>query len=141
MDPQNKNPIDNQYPALKTNIDNVEDDDTSTAHYNSILDNGNRRSNWFNYLWGDIYATDDPNQFSSKKKSIIIFIVAMGGLCGPLSSMMYMPGILAVAKDLNTSISAVNGTISAYVVFMGISVSFVLCLFLLFLLTPRFLHT
>ncbi|CAO3636166.1 unnamed protein product [Mucor hiemalis] len=99
------------------------DDDTSTAHstvLNEKIDNLNK-SNWFNYLWGDIYATDDPNQYSQKKKNVIIFLVALGGLCGPLSSMMYMPGLLAVAADLNTTTSAVNGTISAFVVFMGIS--------------------
>ena len=35
-----------------------------------------------------------------------------------------MPGLLSVAQDLNTSMEAVNGTVSAYVVFMGIAVSF-----------------
>lgn len=99
-------------------------DDTSTNH-STILDNKNtNESNWITYLWGDIYSTEDPNLYSQKKKNVIILLVALSGLCGPLSSMMYMPGILAVAEDLKTSISAVNGTISAYVVFMGISVSF-----------------
>lgn len=99
------------------------EDDISTAHstiLNEKIDNNNK-SNWFSYLWGDIYAKDDPNQYSQKKKNVIIFLVALGGLCGPLSSMMYMPGLLAVAADLNTTTSAVNGTISAFVVFMGIS--------------------
>ncbi|CAO3660280.1 unnamed protein product [Rhizopus stolonifer] len=75
----------------------------------------------FSYLLGDIYADDDPNHYSSKRKNVIIFLVAMGGLCGPLSSMMYMPALLSVASDLNTTISAVNGTVSAFVIFMGIS--------------------
>lgn len=83
-----------------------------------------KSTNWLTYVWGDIYATDDPNQYSSKKKNVIILLVALSGLCGPLSSMMYMPGILAVAEDLDTSVSSVNATISAYVVFMGISVKF-----------------
>ena len=34
-----------------------------------------------------------------------------------------MPGLLSVARDLNTSMEAVNGTVSAYVVFMGVAVS------------------
>lgn len=105
------------------------EDDISTAHstiLNEKIDNNNK-SNWFSYLWGDIYAKDDPNQYSQKKKNVIIFLVALGGLCGPLSSMMYMPGLLAVAADLNTTTSAVNGTISAFVVFMGISVSLQNC--------------
>jgi hypothetical protein len=109
----NKNPISTRHT----------EDDTSTAHSTILDEKFHNRSNLFKYIWGDIYATDDPNQYSQKKKNIIILLVALGGLCGPLSSMMYMPGILAVAADLNTSISAVNGTISAFVVFMGISVS------------------
>lgn len=117
--------LQNQHPHRKSAATTV-DDDTSTAH-STILNvkhqHQKRRSNLFNYIWGDIYASDDPNQYSQRKKNVIILLVALGGLCGPLSSMMYMPGILAVAQDLHTSISAVNGTISAFVVFMGISVS------------------
>lgn len=98
---------------------------TASVDHSTILEaeKTNAKSNWLTYVWGDIYATDDPNLYSQKKKNVIILLVALGGLCGPLSSMMYMPGILAVAADLNTSVSSVNGTISAYVVFMGISVS------------------
>jgi hypothetical protein len=116
--------------SLKNHQRKSSTDDTSTAHSTILDDNHcinkelNKKSNWFNYIWGDTYASDDPNQYSQRKKNVIILLVALGGLCGPLSSMMYMPGILAVAQDLNTSISAVNGTISAFVVFMGISVSY-----------------
>ncbi|RCH91251.1 hypothetical protein CU097_009261 [Rhizopus azygosporus] len=79
------------------------------------------RSHWFKYIFGDIYASDDPNNYSEKRKNVIILLVALGGLCGPLSSMMYMPALLTVAEDLKTTVSAVNGTVSAFVVFMGIS--------------------
>jgi hypothetical protein len=85
--------------------------------------NPKQRSKWYQCIMGDIYATDDPNDYSQRKKNIIILLVALGGIAGPMSSMMYMPGLLAVARDLNTTTSAVNGTISAFVVFMGISVS------------------
>lgn len=37
--------------------------------------------------------------------------------------MIYMPGLLSVASDLNTTSAAVNGTVSSYVVFMGVAVS------------------
>ncbi|KAI9244232.1 major facilitator superfamily domain-containing protein [Sporodiniella umbellata] len=80
----------------------------------------NRKSYW-SYLMGDIYAQDDPIQYSSKRKKLIIFLVAMGGLCGPLSSLMYMPALLAVARDLNTTASAVNATVATFLVFMGVS--------------------
>ncbi|KAG0763520.1 hypothetical protein G6F62_002794 [Rhizopus arrhizus] len=86
----------------------------STAHES-------KKSTWIQYLLGDIHSEDDPNNYSQNRKNIIIFLVAMGGLCGPLSSMMYMPALLTVASDLHTTVSAVNGTVSAYVVFMGIS--------------------
>lgn len=88
----------------------------STAHES-------KKPTWIQYLVGDIHSEDDPNNYSQNRKNIIIFLVAMGGLCGPLSSMMYMPALLSVASDLHTTVSAVNGTVSAYVVFMGISVS------------------
>lgn len=77
-----------------------------------------------NAILGDIYADDNPNEYSESKKNFIILLVALSGIAGPMSSMMYMPGLLAVASDLNTSTSAVNGSISAFVVFMGISVCF-----------------
>ncbi|KAI9491754.1 major facilitator superfamily domain-containing protein [Zychaea mexicana] len=81
-----------------------------------------RRSNWLKYhLLGDIYADDDPSDMSERRQNIIILVVALGGVAGPLGSMMFMPGLLAVANDLNTSTSAVNGSVSAYVVFMGVA--------------------
>ncbi|KAI9478349.1 MAG: major facilitator superfamily domain-containing protein [Benjaminiella poitrasii] len=87
----------------------------------TIQEKNQKESNWWKSLMGDIYALDDPNDFSQQKKNFIILMVALGGIAGPISSMMYMPAILSIAEDLKTSISAVNGTISAFVVFMGIS--------------------
>ncbi|CEP07676.1 hypothetical protein [Parasitella parasitica] len=80
-----------------------------------------RLNAWYSFVMGDIYASDDPNLYSRNKKNVIIMLVALSGIAGPMSSMMYMPGILAVVQDLHTTTSAVNGTISAFVVFMGIS--------------------
>lgn len=81
-----------------------------------------RLASWYRFVMGDIYASDDPNLYSERRKNVIILLVALSGIAGPMSSMMYMPGILAVVQDLHTTTSAVNGTISAFVVFMGISV-------------------
>ncbi|KAI7856198.1 major facilitator superfamily domain-containing protein [Circinella umbellata] len=80
-----------------------------------------KQSTWIKHLIGDPYVSDDPQQLSMRHKQIIIFIVALSGISGPLASMIYMPGLLSVAQDLNTSMEAVNGTVSAYVVFMGIA--------------------
>ncbi|KAG2220826.1 hypothetical protein INT45_004487 [Circinella minor] len=80
-----------------------------------------RRSGWLEYFLGDIYVEDDPRDMTDRRRNLIIFIVALGGISGPLASMIYMPGLLAVARDLNTSVSAVNGSVSAYVIFMGVA--------------------
>lgn len=110
-------------------------------------------TSWIKYALGDIYADDDPNDLSDRRKNIIIAIVAFGGVSGPLGrysdqylstsesyllilprtysiyvypyvSMIYMPALLRVAQDLHTTSSAVNGTVSAYVIFMGVAVSY-----------------
>ena len=75
------------------------------------------------YFIGDPYSSDDPQQLTMRRKQAIITVVALSALTGPLGSMIYMPALLAVADDLHTSSEAVNGTVSAYVVFMGIAVS------------------
>ncbi|KAI7879282.1 MFS general substrate transporter [Lichtheimia hyalospora FSU 10163] len=73
------------------------------------------------YFIGDPYSSDDPQQLTMRRKQAIITVVALSALTGPLGSMIYMPALLAVADDLHTSSEAVNGTVSAYVVFMGIA--------------------
>lgn len=80
-------------------------------------------------LKGDIYATDDPRQYSSAKKNFIVFIVALGGIYGPLSTLIYVPGILQMARDLDASIEAINATMSAYVALAGLTVS-LSCIFI-----------
>lgn len=108
--------------------------ESSTLNRESIIsekktkNQATQRSNWFKYLIGDIYASDDPRDLSESRKNIIVFIVALGGVSGPLGSMIYMPGLLSVARDLKTSISAVNGSVAAFVVFMGVAVSALLIL-------------
>ncbi|KAF1800206.1 major facilitator superfamily domain-containing protein [Mucor lusitanicus] len=72
-------------------------------------------------LKGDIYATDDPRQYSPARKKFIVFIVALGGIYGPLSTLIYLPGILQMARDLNASIEAINATMSAYVALAGLT--------------------
>ncbi|KAK4521317.1 uncharacterized protein ATC70_011932 [Mucor velutinosus] len=72
-------------------------------------------------LKGDIYAADDPRQYSLAKKKLIVFIVALGGIYGPLSTLIYLPGILQMARDLNVSIEGINATMSAYVALAGLT--------------------
>ncbi|KAI8987088.1 major facilitator superfamily domain-containing protein [Pilobolus umbonatus] len=72
-------------------------------------------------VMGDIYDPSDPQDLSPRKKNMITFIVALSGISGPIGSMIYMPGLLTVMEELNTSSAAVNGTVAAYVVFTGIA--------------------
>lgn len=74
-------------------------------------------------ILGDIYATDDPQLYSSTRKNVIVLLIALIGINGSISSLIYMPGILQMADDLNVSLPAIDGTVSAYVVFAGIAVS------------------
>ncbi|OAD06603.1 hypothetical protein MUCCIDRAFT_118861, partial [Mucor lusitanicus CBS 277.49] len=55
------------------------------------------------------------------RKKFIVFIVALGGIYGPLSTLIYLPGILQMARDLNASIEAINATMSAYVALAGLT--------------------
>ncbi|KAI7906019.1 major facilitator superfamily domain-containing protein [Cokeromyces recurvatus] len=122
--------------AISTTVDSILTNDDKKEHatpsYEEIVEtssiivttentNHKKWNRWKNYLLGDVYALDDPYHFSSSKRNFIILLVALGGIAGPMSSMMYMPSILVIAKDLETSMSAVNGSISAFVVFMGLS--------------------
>ncbi|KAI9244130.1 major facilitator superfamily domain-containing protein [Phascolomyces articulosus] len=134
--------IDNASPNTTNEINKEQDlSDTSTLDRESITSHkketmtdqmtayddekcrGQERSHqrWLTFILGDIYAKDDPSIMSDQRRNIIILIVALGGVSGPLASMIYMPGLLSVANDLNTNISAVNGSVSAYVVFMGVA--------------------
>jgi hypothetical protein len=79
---------------------------------------------WLAHVLGDIYAEDDPQILSKGKKNAIILVVALGGVFGPLASMIYMPSLVNIAQALNTSTASVNATISTFVVFMGIGVSY-----------------
>lgn len=74
-------------------------------------------------ILGDIYATDDPQLYSSTRKNVVVLLIALIGINGSISSLVYMPGILQMADDLNVSLPAIDGTVSAYVVFAGIAVS------------------
>lgn len=73
---------------------------------------------------GDIYATDnDPYQFSQTRKNLIVLIMAYSGLMGSVGAVIYMPEMLDVMRDMDTSLAGLNASVTIYIVFMGISVS------------------
>ncbi|KAI8143158.1 major facilitator superfamily domain-containing protein [Fennellomyces sp. T-0311] len=79
----------------------------------------------FDYIIGDPHASDDPKEFSLRRKQMIILIISLSGFPGPLANMIYFPGSLSIAKEFNTTITTVNGTFSSYMIFMGLGPLFV----------------
>jgi hypothetical protein len=54
--------------------------------------------------------TDDPKNWAQKKKNIVVFVIAYCAFVAPLASSIYMPAVLQVKEDLNTSSSFVSAT-------------------------------
>lgn len=97
---------------------------TNTTADLSCQNNESILKKWWRDMIGDIYATDnDPYQFSQARKNLIVFIIAYSGLMGPVGAMIYMPGMIDVMRDMDTSLAGLNGSVAIYIVFMGISVS------------------
>jgi multidrug resistance protein len=59
--------------------------------------------------------------FSNKKKNWILFQVGLAGFFGPLSSTIYVPALLDIATNLNTTLNMVNLTISLFILFYGVA--------------------
>ncbi|KAI8981102.1 major facilitator superfamily domain-containing protein [Pilobolus umbonatus] len=70
---------------------------------------------------------DDLEQFSlidklsDAHKWAILFIVALQGFLGPLTSSIYVPAIHEVRTALNTSATVINITISLYILILGVA--------------------
>jgi hypothetical protein len=106
----------------------AEDDDDRFTSASTVINHSKDQRfsllrTWWSSILGDIYKDDNPKEYSQAKKNIIIFIVALSGISGPIGSMIYMPGLTSITMDLNASLPAINGTVSAYVIFLGIAVS------------------
>ncbi|CAO3635636.1 unnamed protein product [Cunninghamella blakesleeana] len=77
---------------------------------------------WWTYFIGDIYEkNNDPYQFSSSRKSLILFIIASINITGPLGSMIYLPCLSSISTYFNTTDSLVNASISSFMIAMGIA--------------------
>ncbi|KAG0199051.1 hypothetical protein BGX28_007612 [Mortierella sp. GBA30] len=71
-------------------------------------------------LFQAIPKTDDPKNWPRRKKNVVVFTIAYCAFVAPLASSIYMPAVLQVKDDLNTTSSLVSATLSVYVLFMGI---------------------
>ncbi|KAF9379908.1 hypothetical protein CPC16_010545 [Podila verticillata] len=63
---------------------------------------------------------DDPKNWPRSKKNIVVFTIAYCAFVAPLASNIYMPAVLQVKADLQTTSSFISATLSVYVLFMGI---------------------
>lgn len=112
-----------QLPLARLSNDEQEDRSNNTnEQINQVQIDRNSRP-WLSKALGDVYAQDNPMDLSKSKKNTIILVVALGGIFGPLASMIYMPSLVDIANSLNTTTASVNATVSTYVVFLGIAVS------------------
>ncbi|GAB5589290.1 hypothetical protein Unana1_04190 [Umbelopsis nana] len=110
-----------QLPLARLSNDEQEDRSNNTnEQINQVQIDRNARR-WLSKALGDVYAQDNPMDLSKSKKNTIILVVALGGIFGPLASMIYMPSLVDIANSLNTTTASVNATVSTYVVFLGIA--------------------
>ncbi|KAI9594196.1 major facilitator superfamily domain-containing protein [Syncephalis fuscata] len=76
-------------------------------------------------LASDIVAGNDEhlpvNAFSQRKKNWILFQAGLAGFFGPLSSTIYVPALLDITTNLNTTTTMVNLTVSLFILFYGIA--------------------
>lgn len=116
-------------PEIQENVIKMDDQFSEAAIYEEHLsattvdqEKGFVRSTISKVL-GDIYSSDDPQLYSSTRKNVIVLLIALIGINGSISQLIYLPGILQMADDLHASLPAIDSTVSAYVVFAGIAVS------------------
>ncbi|KAJ6083937.1 hypothetical protein N7486_010737 [Penicillium sp. IBT 16267x] len=67
-----------------------------------------------------IAEVEDPRTYSRKMKWFITFIVATAGVLAPLGSSIFFPSLSQVSKDLNTTPTLTNLSISLYMLAMSI---------------------
>ncbi|TIA08965.1 MFS general substrate transporter [Aureobasidium pullulans] len=63
--------------------------------------------------------------FTTNEKRSIVALVALAGWFSTLSSFIYYPALSDIAKDIGTSISRVNLTVTSYLIVSGIAPSIV----------------
>ncbi|KAI8871244.1 MFS general substrate transporter [Ramicandelaber brevisporus] len=103
---------DSQYSAVVP-VDNNETKsvagDSATAAIDSTSDHGASSSSKPPY-----------HPFSSRQRSFILGIVALLSLIGPLSTTIYIPALLVIRDEMNTTIDFINLTISLFLLAMGV---------------------
>ncbi|KAF9891938.1 hypothetical protein FE257_002901 [Aspergillus nanangensis] len=63
---------------------------------------------------------ENPKAYTRKKKWFVTFIVAVAGITAPMGSSIFFPSLSQVSKDLNTTTTITNLSISLYMLSMSI---------------------
>ncbi|KAF9083336.1 hypothetical protein BGX23_011568 [Mortierella sp. AD031] len=64
----------------------------------------------------------DPRvELSRFRKAVILSVVSQAGSLGGFSSTIYFPSLVQITSDLNASQTAINASVSLFILFMGIS--------------------
>jgi predicted MFS family arabinose efflux permease len=62
--------------------------------------------------------------FSKRKKQFIVFMAAFAGFFSPLTANIYFPALNTLTKELHTSSSLINLTLTTYMIFQGLAPTF-----------------
>jgi hypothetical protein len=70
-------------------------------------------------------APEEPmyTVFTRRQKHFIVFMSGLGGFFSPLSANTYLPSLPVLARELHVSISLINLTITAFMIFQGLAPS------------------
>ncbi|OLL23322.1 Quinidine resistance protein 1 [Neolecta irregularis DAH-3] len=73
----------------------------------------------YHYLWMQPYSV-----FSLDQKRVIVILAAIASFISPFTANIYYPAITPLALDLEVSVELINHTVTAYLIFQGISPTF-----------------
>ena len=59
--------------------------------------------------------------FSKRQKRYILFLIALAAVCSPLSSFIYYPATVTLARDLGVTVEKINLGVTTYMVVSGIT--------------------
>jgi hypothetical protein len=62
-------------------------------------------------------STEPPHSIFSKRQRVVyVYIASLAAFASPVSSSIYFPAMLLLARDLHTSLLNINLTITTYMV-------------------------
>ncbi|KAF8939921.1 major facilitator superfamily domain-containing protein [Dissophora ornata] len=70
---------------------------------------------------GPGFEGDPRTALSPFRKGVILAVISQAGCLGGFSSTIYFPSLVQITQDLNASQTAINASVSLFILFMGIS--------------------